>query len=145
MRCYALCPPRPIPAHTSVQNLALLLLPLREISHPCCLRSEKEHTHACSTTSTVMDIGTIPCAAGEVCLIQDRTPQRPDGHECRGKCGGRLHGFYGEADPNCNNPMQRRNGVLLSSPSTSLPVCAALCIICRVSSTLYCTLKRSIP
>ena len=105
-RC-TLYSPRPIPASTSVQNFALLLLPLREMSHPCCRCCEKEHTHAYSTTSTVVDIGTMPCAAGELCLIPDRTPQRPDGYECRGKCGGRLHGFCGEAGPDCGNPMQR--------------------------------------
>ena len=27
------------------------------------------------------------------------------GHECCGNCGGRLHGFCGEADPDCDNPM----------------------------------------
>ena len=37
----------------------------------------------------------MPCAAGELCLVLARTPKRPDGHECRGKCGGRLHGLCG--------------------------------------------------
>ena len=49
----------------------------------------------------------MPCAAGELCLVLARTPKRPDGHECRGKCGGRLHGLCGEADQDCDNPMQR--------------------------------------
>ena len=49
----------------------------------------------------------MPCAAGELCLVPARTPERPDGHECRGKCGGRLHGLCGEADPDSDNPMQR--------------------------------------
>ena len=49
----------------------------------------------------------MPCAAGELCLVPARTPERPDGHECRGKCCGRRHGLCGEADPDCDNPMQR--------------------------------------
>ena len=49
----------------------------------------------------------MPCAAGGLCLVPARTPERPDGHERRGKCGGRLHGLCGEADPDCDNPMQR--------------------------------------
>ena len=45
----------------------------------------------------------MPCAAGELGLVSACTPKRPDGHECRGKCGGRLHGLCGEADPDCDN------------------------------------------
>ncbi|CAB1111078.1 unnamed protein product [Ectocarpus sp. CCAP 1310/34] len=37
----------------------------------------------------------MPCAEGELCLRQDRTPQRPHGHPCKGGCGGRLHGNCG--------------------------------------------------
>ena len=33
----------------------------------------------------------MSCAAKEQCLIQDRTLQAPDGHLCRGVCGGHLH------------------------------------------------------
>ena len=40
-------------------------------------------------------------------MFPARTPERPDGHECRGKCGGRPHGLCGEADPDRDNPMQR--------------------------------------
>ena len=39
-------------------------------------------------------------------MIPDRTPKRPDGHECRGKCGGRLFGFCGEADPDFDRPIE---------------------------------------
>ena len=49
----------------------------------------------------------MPCAAGELYLVPASTPERPDGHECRGKCGGRLHGLCGEAEPNCDNPVPR--------------------------------------
>ena len=35
----------------------------------------------------------MPCAAGELlCLVPDRTPERPDGLAFRAKCGGGLHG-----------------------------------------------------
>lgn len=37
----------------------------------------------------------MPCAAGELCLLPDRTPVAPDGHACQGVCGGRLHGTCG--------------------------------------------------
>ena len=49
----------------------------------------------------------MPCAAGELCLVPALNPERPNGHGCRGKCGDRLHGLCGEADPDCDNPMQR--------------------------------------
>jgi len=37
----------------------------------------------------------MPCADGELCHQQDRTPQAPHGHVCQGGCGGRLHGNCG--------------------------------------------------
>ena len=40
----------------------------------------------------------MPCAAGELCFLQDRTPEAPDGHACRGGCGGRLHGTCGDQE-----------------------------------------------
>lgn len=40
----------------------------------------------------------MPCAAGELCQLPDRTPEAPDGHQCHGGCGGRLHGLCGEQD-----------------------------------------------
>ena len=50
----------------------------------------------------------MPCAAREQCLIQYPTPQAPDGHLCRGVCGGRLHGLCGEVeDPGSDGPMHR--------------------------------------
>ena len=64
----------------------------------------REHT---PSTQQTEGIRTMPCAAGELCLVPARTPERPDGHECHGKCGGRMHGLCGEADPDCDNPKQR--------------------------------------
>ncbi|CAM9156605.1 unnamed protein product, partial [Laminaria digitata] len=40
----------------------------------------------------------MPCAAGELCRLQECTPEAPDGHECKGGCGGRLHGSCGEME-----------------------------------------------
>ena len=37
----------------------------------------------------------MPCAEGELCLQQNRTPQDPNGHVCQEGCGGRLHGNSG--------------------------------------------------
>ena len=39
----------------------------------------------------------MPCAAAYLCLLLDRTLERPGALECRGKCGGRLHAICGEA------------------------------------------------
>ena len=45
-------------------------------------------------------------AAGEQCTIPGLTPELPNGHACRGGCGGRLHGLCGEMeDPDGPNPM----------------------------------------
>ena len=40
----------------------------------------------------------MPCAAVEQCLIQDRTPEAPDGHVCRWVCGRCLHGLCGKVE-----------------------------------------------
>ena len=49
-------------------------------------------------------IRTMPCAAaGELCLVRALTPERPDGQKCLGKCGDRLHGLCGGAEPDCDN------------------------------------------
>ena len=50
----------------------------------------------------------MPDAAREQCLIQDRTPQAPDDHLCRGVCGGRLYGLCGEIeDPDSDKSIHR--------------------------------------
>ena len=50
----------------------------------------------------------MPCAAGGLlCLIPALTAPECDCHECHGKCGSRLHGLCCEAEPACDNPMQR--------------------------------------
>lgn len=40
----------------------------------------------------------MPCAAGALCHVKERTPEAPDGHECKGGCGGRLHALCGEME-----------------------------------------------
>ena len=37
----------------------------------------------------------MPCAEGELCLVQASSPEGRDGHGCQGTCGGRLHGTRG--------------------------------------------------
>lgn len=67
----------------------------RPIHGPLCtrprslllLRGHPPQTQAQRAVGT----STTPCAAGKPCSVPDRTPERPDGHERRGKCGGRLH------------------------------------------------------
>lgn len=52
----------------------------------------------------------MPCAAGELCMIPNLTPEPPDGHRCRGGCGGRLHGVCGqvvEENADSDNPLRR--------------------------------------
>ena len=40
----------------------------------------------------------MPYAAGELCLQHNHTPVDPHGHQCRGGCGGRLHGNCGDVE-----------------------------------------------
>ena len=51
----------------------------------------------------------MTCAARELCRIQDRTPQAPDGYYlCRGVCGRHLHVLCGEVeDADSDEPMHR--------------------------------------
>ena len=37
----------------------------------------------------------MPCAEGELCLVQASSPEGRDGHGCQGTCGGRLHSTCG--------------------------------------------------
>ena len=37
----------------------------------------------------------MPCAEGELCLVQASSPEGRDGHGCQGTCGGRLHDTCG--------------------------------------------------
>ena len=50
---------------------------------------------------------TMLCAAGELCHLPARTPEPPDGHECRGGCGGRLHGCCGEIESEAGHEYHR--------------------------------------
>ena len=47
----------------------------------------KEGTRAAADPKSSTQRRTLPCAEGELCLQQDRTPQAPDGHVCKGGCG----------------------------------------------------------
>ena len=49
----------------------------------------------------------MPCAAGELCQIREKTPEPPDGRGCYGGCGGRLHGIYGEVDQEGDSELRR--------------------------------------
>ena len=50
---------------------------------------------------------TMPCAAGELCTLKELTPVAPDGHPCRGGCGGRLHGLCGEPEQEGGSEIHR--------------------------------------
>ena len=49
----------------------------------------------------------MPCAAGELCTLQELTPTAPDGHECHGGCRDRLHGICGDVEQEGGNELQR--------------------------------------
>lgn len=52
----------------------------------------------------------MPCAAGALCHLQERTPEAPGGHECKGGCGGQLHDECGEMEEqeeNGNSELRR--------------------------------------
>ena len=40
----------------------------------------------------------MQCAAGELCHLSTCTSKAAGGHQCRGGCGGRLHGICGEVE-----------------------------------------------
>ena len=49
----------------------------------------------------------MPCAAGELYQIPEKTPESPDGHGCYGGCGGRLHGICGEVEQEGGRELRR--------------------------------------
>ena len=68
----------------------------------------------------------MPCAAGELCKLADVELIAPDGracgHECRGGCGGKLHGICGEVeDPDGDSPAHRICHTCISKRSLSNP------------------------
>ena len=68
----------------------------------------------------------MPCAAGELCKLADVELIAPNGracgHECRGGCGGKLHGICGEVeDPDGDSPTHRICYTCISKRSLSNP------------------------
>ena len=68
----------------------------------------------------------MPCAAGELCKLADVELIGPNGraygHECRGGCGGKLHGICGEVeDPDGDSPTHRICHTCISKRSLSNP------------------------
>ena len=67
-----------------------------------------QHNQNTNTTSSHI----MPCAAGELCKLADVELIAPNGracgHECRGGCGGKLHGICSEVeDPDGDSPSHR--------------------------------------
>ena len=68
----------------------------------------------------------MPCAAGELCKLADVELIAPNGracgHECRGGCGGKLHGICGEVeDPDGDSPTHRICHTCINKRSLSNP------------------------
>ena len=68
----------------------------------------------------------MPCAAGELCKLADVELIVPNGracgHECRGGCGGKLHGICGEVeDLDGDSPTHRICHTCISKRSLSNP------------------------
>ena len=63
----------------------------------CLLHTRTQHQHTNKTSSHIMS-----CAAGELCQLPNIELIAPNGrdcgHECRGGCGGKLHGTCGEVE-----------------------------------------------
>ena len=57
----------------------------------------------------------MPCAAGELCLLRNFTPKAPDGHQCQGGCGGRLHGICSDVEEDGDIELNRICPACLSS------------------------------
>ena len=49
----------------------------------------------------------MPCAAGKLCQIPEKTPEPSDGHGCYRGCGGRLHGICGEVEREGDSELRR--------------------------------------
>ena len=49
----------------------------------------------------------MPCVAGELCQIHEKTPEPPDVNGCYGGCGGRLHGISGEVKQEGDSELRR--------------------------------------
>ena len=76
---------------------SLLALDAATTQHRCCREPQLPPT--CSHI--------MPCAAEELCKLH-MTCEPPDGHACRGSCGGRLHGICSEVeDPDDVSQMHR--------------------------------------
>lgn len=77
--------------------IAAKLGPLLYSQSPLLLQTRFNHTHTPSCRHRPPAHRTIPFADGELCqlpLVELMTPnEREFGHDCRGACGGRLHGF----------------------------------------------------
>ena len=61
----------------------------------------------------------MPCAAGEFCLPRNLTPKAPDGHQCRGGCGGRRHGICGDVEEDGESELNRICPACVSSKQAS--------------------------
>ena len=68
----------------------------------------------------------MPCSAGELCKLPDveliAPNERDCGHECRGGCGGKLHGICGEVeDPDGDSLTHRICHTCISNRNLSNP------------------------
>ena len=87
----------------------------------CLLHTRTQHQHTNKTSSHIMS-----CAAGELCQLPNIELIAPNGrdcgHECRGGCGGKLHGTCGEVeDPDGDNDNHRICHTCISNRSLSNP------------------------
>ena len=87
----------------------------------CLLHTRTQHQHTNKTSSHIMS-----CAAGELCQLPNIELIAPNGrdcgHECRGGCGGKLHGTCGEVeDPDGDNDNYRICHTCISNRSLSSP------------------------
>ena len=92
------------------------------VAKPPRLLQTRANTQTHTTTSSYI----MPCAAGELCNLADveliAPNERECGHECRGGCGGRLHGMCGEVeDTDSDNPNNHICHTCISKRSLSNP------------------------
>ena len=92
------------------------------VAKPPRLLQTRANTQTHATTSSYI----MPCAARELCNLADVELIAPNGrecgHECRGGCGGRLHGMCGEVeDTDSDNPNNRICHTCISKRSLSNP------------------------
>ena len=95
----------PIQASTSVQNPREGRLARENLKRATrgCTQSQQCQQAQTHLPPRPVEVYIMPCAVGSLCNLKECTPEAPDGYECMGGCGGRLHAECGEMEDEDGN------------------------------------------